>query len=73
MGLPGFDTGEIKKPSLMGKGVVVMPVWKIGLSVLLFIISSALSARFYQQYPAVELLGRRQVEDSALAAENISQ
>jgi uncharacterized membrane protein YdjX (TVP38/TMEM64 family) len=55
--------------ALMGKGVVIMSAWKIGLSILLFFISSSLSVRLYRQYKAVELLGRRQVEDSALAAE----
>jgi uncharacterized membrane protein YdjX (TVP38/TMEM64 family) len=59
--------------ALMGKGVVIMSAWKIGLSILLFFISSALSVRLYRQYKAVELLGRRQVEDSALAAESISR
>jgi uncharacterized membrane protein YdjX (TVP38/TMEM64 family) len=59
--------------ALMGKGVVVLSVWKIGLSILLFFISSALSVRLYRQYKAVQLLGRRQVEDSALADEAISQ
>ena len=58
--------------ALMGKGVVVMSVWKIGLSIVLFIISSALSVRLYREYRAVQLLGRGQVEDSALAAETIS-
>jgi len=59
--------------ALMGKGVVVMSVWKIGLSIVLFIISSALSVRLYREYRAVQLLGRGQVEDSALAAETVSQ
>jgi uncharacterized membrane protein YdjX (TVP38/TMEM64 family) len=59
--------------ALMGKGVVVMSAWKIGLSILLFFISSALSVWLYRQYKAVQLLGSRQVEDSALAAETISQ
>jgi uncharacterized membrane protein YdjX (TVP38/TMEM64 family) len=58
--------------ALMGKGVVVMSVWKIGLSIVLFIISSALSVRLYREYRAVQLLGRGQIEDSALAAESIS-
>jgi uncharacterized membrane protein YdjX (TVP38/TMEM64 family) len=58
--------------ALMGKGVVVLSVWKIGLSIILFIISSALSVRLYREYRAVQLLGRGQVEDSALAAESIS-
>jgi uncharacterized membrane protein YdjX (TVP38/TMEM64 family) len=59
--------------ALMGKGVVVMSVWKIGLSIVLFFISGALSVRLYREYRAVQLLGRGQVEDSALAAETISQ
>ena len=59
--------------ALMGKGVVVMSAWKIGLSILLFFISSALSVWLYRQYKAVQLLGSRQVEDSALAAETISR
>jgi len=58
--------------ALMGKGVVVMSVWKIGLSIVLFIISSALSVRLYREYRAAQLLGRGQVEDRALAAESIS-
>jgi len=57
----------------MGKGVVVLSVWKIGLSIVLFFISSALSAWLYREYRAAQLLGRGQVEDSALAAETISQ
>ena len=36
--------------ALMGKGVVVMSVWKIGLSVVLFFISGALSVRLYREY-----------------------
>ena len=59
--------------ALMGKGVVVMSAWKIGLSILLFFISGALSVWLYRQYKAVQLLGSRQVEDSALAAETTSQ
>jgi len=59
--------------ALMGKGVVVLSVWKIGLSIVLFFISSVLSVRLYREYQAVQLLGRGQVEDSALAAETISQ
>jgi len=59
--------------ALMGKGVVVMSVWKIGLSVVLFFISGALSVRLYREYQAVQLLGRGQVEDSALAGETISR
>ena len=59
--------------ALMGKGVVVLSVWKIGLSIVLFFISSVLSVRLYREYRAVQLLGRGQVEDSALAAETISQ
>jgi len=59
--------------ALMGKGVVVLSIWKIGLSIVLFFISSALSVRLYQEYGAVQLLGRGQVEDSALAAEINSQ
>lgn len=42
--------------ALMGKGIVVLSVWKILLSVLLFIISSALSVRLYQQYKAAQTL-----------------
>ena len=59
--------------ALMGKGVVVLSVWKIGLSILLFFISSALSVWLYREYRAVQLLGRGQVEDSELAAETIPQ
>jgi len=59
--------------ALMGKGVVVLSIWKIGLSIVLFFISSALSVRLYQQYKAVQLLGARQTEDPALAAEAGSQ
>lgn len=42
--------------ALMGKGIVVLSVWKIVLSVLLFCISSALSLRLYQQYKAAQSL-----------------
>jgi uncharacterized membrane protein YdjX (TVP38/TMEM64 family) len=42
--------------SLMGKGIVVMSVWKIVLSATLFIISAALSLRLYKQYKAARLL-----------------
>jgi len=59
--------------ALMGKGVVVLSVWKIGSSIVLFFISSALSVRLYREYRAAQLLGRGQVEDSTLATETISQ
>jgi len=36
--------------SLIGSGVEVLSEWKIGLSIMLFIISALLSARLYQQY-----------------------
>jgi uncharacterized membrane protein YdjX (TVP38/TMEM64 family) len=42
--------------ALMGKGIVVMSVWKIVLSATLFIISAALSLRLYKQYKAARLL-----------------
>ena len=42
--------------ALMGKGVIVMSVWKIGLSIVLFGVSSLLSIRLYKQYKATALL-----------------
>ena len=36
--------------AIAGSGVEVLSFWKIGLSILLFIISSLLSARLYRQY-----------------------
>ena len=36
--------------AIAGSGVEVLSFWKIGLSVVLFIISSLLSARLYRQY-----------------------
>jgi uncharacterized membrane protein YdjX (TVP38/TMEM64 family) len=42
--------------ALMGKGIVVMSVWKIVLSAALFIISAALSLRLYKQYKAARIL-----------------
>lgn len=36
--------------AIAGSGVEVLSVWKIGLSVALFVISSLLSARLYRQY-----------------------
>lgn len=42
--------------SLMGKGIVVMSVWKIILSGVLFVVSAALSLRLYKQYKAARIL-----------------
>ncbi|GAC22892.1 hypothetical protein GMES_0586 [Paraglaciecola mesophila KMM 241] len=42
--------------ALMGKGIVVLSIWKIGLSVLLFCISTALSVRLYKQYKHSKLI-----------------
>lgn len=42
--------------ALMGKGIVVLSVWKIVLSVLLFCISSAVSLRIYHQYKSAKTL-----------------
>ncbi|MDP5031696.1 MAG: VTT domain-containing protein [Paraglaciecola sp.] len=42
--------------ALMGKGIVVLSAWKIALSVVLLIISGALSLRLYKQYKAARLL-----------------
>ena len=42
--------------ALMGKGIVVMSIWKVGLSVLLFFISGGLSYRLYQHYKTSRLL-----------------
>lgn len=36
--------------ALMGKVIVVLSGWKIGLSILMFVISSVLSLRLYKQY-----------------------
>ena len=38
--------------ALMGKGVVVLSVWKMLLSAVLFVISALLSVRLYKQYKA---------------------
>jgi uncharacterized membrane protein YdjX (TVP38/TMEM64 family) len=51
--------------ALMGKGIVVLSVWKIVLSVVLFCISSALSLRLYQQYKAAQILADEPVSDVA--------
>lgn len=51
--------------ALMGKGVIVLSVWKIGLSITLFVISSLLSIRLYRQYKATRLL-----DDEVLEPEN---
>ena len=42
--------------ALMGKGIVVMSLWKVALSVLLFFISGGLSYRLYQHYKTSRLL-----------------
>jgi uncharacterized membrane protein YdjX (TVP38/TMEM64 family) len=55
--------------ALMGKGVIVLSVWKVVLSIALFIISSLLSVRLYKQYKADSL-----IDDSELFyLENIQQ
>jgi uncharacterized membrane protein YdjX (TVP38/TMEM64 family) len=51
--------------ALMGKGIVVMSVWKIVLSAVLFVISAALSLRLYKQYKAARLLDDESVENVA--------
>jgi len=57
--------------ALMGKGVVVMSAWKIGLSIVLFFVSAALSARLYRQYRAERLM---EIErEHELGAERIPQ
>ncbi|WP_158969710.1 TVP38/TMEM64 family protein [Paraglaciecola sp. L3A3] len=48
--------------ALMGKGVIIMSIWKIVLSVALFVISSLLSIRLYKQYKAENLLDKEQTE-----------
>jgi uncharacterized membrane protein YdjX (TVP38/TMEM64 family) len=48
--------------ALMGKGIVVLSAWKIGLSVVLFIISGALILRLYKQYKAARLLNEEETE-----------
>lgn len=55
--------------ALMGKGIVVLSVWKIMLSVLLFCISSALSVRLYQQYKAAQTL--EDEPDSDLVSDSV--
>lgn len=42
--------------ALMGKGIVVLSVWKIALSVLLFFISGALSYRLYKAHQSTRTL-----------------
>jgi uncharacterized membrane protein YdjX (TVP38/TMEM64 family) len=51
--------------ALMGKGIVVLSVWKIVLSILLFIISSILSLRLYKQYKTEKLLAEDGNEDAS--------
>ncbi|GGB74885.1 VTT domain-containing protein [Shewanella inventionis] len=48
--------------ALMGKGVIVLSIWKVVLSIALFVISSLLSVRLYKQYKADSL-----IDDSELA------
>tara|TARA_R110000868_G_scaffold132280_8_gene342935 strand:+ start:50 stop:769 length:720 start_codon:yes stop_codon:yes gene_type:complete len=42
--------------SLMGKGIVVLSVWKIVLSAGLFVLSAVLSLRLFKQYKAARIL-----------------
>lgn len=46
--------------ALMGEGVVVLSAWKIGLSVVLFGVASALSLLLYREYRAEKLPDYRQ-------------
>lgn len=54
--------------ALMGKGIVVWSVWKIGLSVILFVISAALSLRLYKQYKTECLLDDETSESAVNSA-----
>lgn len=51
--------------ALMGKGIVVLSAWKIILSIILFVISAALSLRLYKQYKAARLLDEEADETAA--------
>lgn len=49
--------------ALMGKGVIVLSIWKIALSIALFVISSLLSVRLYKQYKADKLIDDDELAD----------
>lgn len=51
--------------ALMGKGIVVLSVWKIILSTLLFVVSAVLSLRLYKQYKAARILDDESSETEA--------
>lgn len=52
--------------ALMGKGIVVLSAWKIGLSIALFFISSYLSWHLYRQYKAA-----RQLDDELTSSADL--
>jgi uncharacterized membrane protein YdjX (TVP38/TMEM64 family) len=49
--------------ALMGKGVIVLSIWKVVLSIALFVISSLLSVRLYKQYKADSLIDGSELAD----------
>ncbi|MGK0306402.1 MAG: putative membrane protein YdjX (TVP38/TMEM64 family) [Gammaproteobacteria bacterium] len=49
--------------ALMGKGVIVLSIWKVVLSIVLFVISSLLSVRLYKQYRADSLIDGSELAD----------
>lgn len=51
--------------ALMGKGIVILSIWKIVLSAGLFVFSAALSFRLFKQYEAARILEDAQ-NDAAL-------
>ena len=48
--------------ALMGKGIVVLSIWKIALSAGLFVLSAALSFHLFKQYKAARILDDAQNE-----------
>ena len=52
--------------ALMGKGIVVLSIWKIALSIVLFCFSTALSVRLFKQYKHSKIVAS---ENSAKSSE----
>jgi uncharacterized membrane protein YdjX (TVP38/TMEM64 family) len=56
--------------ALMGKGVIVLSIWKVVLSIALFVISSLLSVRLYKQYKADSLIDDIELVDPKKIQQN---
>ncbi len=59
--------------ALMGSGVVVLSVWKMALSIMLFFISSALSLWLYREYKAERLQENSLSEETGLKTDTVSR